>query len=177
MSSLFFTALLAAALSTAGATTYDNPRLGFRLETRNHFPSPPPSHHHPFPNLDDHHWEHGRWHHGHHHHRLGWWWIVNDNWHRYDEPVYPYPAPSLTLEFSSRADRAASPPLSPSPSPSPPSFSPARPPAAAAAPPVEAKLPTAEDPTVYYCASARAYYPAVPSCREGWQEQDGKPLL
>lgn len=170
MSSLLFTALLAAALSTADATAYDNPRLGFRLETRNNFSSPPPRYH-SFPTLDDHHWEHGRWHHGHHHHRLGWWWIVNDSWHRYDEPVYPYPAPSLTLEFSGGSDR-------PTPAPAPtPSVSPARPPAALPELPVEAKLPTAEDPTVYYCASARAYYPAVPSCREGWEEQEGKPLL
>lgn len=154
MSSLLFAALITAAISASDATAYDNPRLGFRLETRNSFP-----------HLDDHHWEHGRWHHGHHHHRLGWWWVVNDSWHHYEAPVYPYPAPSLTLDFSSRPERAAPAPLSP-PSPPPP-------PAA----PVEAKLPTAEDPTVYYCASARAYYPAVPSCREGWQEQEGKPLL
>lgn len=39
--------------------------------------------------------------------------------------------------------------------------------------PVVPRRPTAEDPTLYYCASENAYYPSVRSCGSGWVRQVG----
>lgn len=37
----------------------------------------------------------------------------------------------------------------------------------------EPEAPSAENPVLHYCASARAYYPAVRNCAEGWERQKG----
>ena len=85
-------------------------------------------------------WHGGRWEHGYHGGRLGWWWIAGGVWYFYPYPVYPYPDPYL-----------------------PPTMLAA--PVAPGAEPPPAPAPTAW----YYCASARGYYPYVPSCPEAWQ--------
>lgn len=91
------------------------------------------------------HWREGHWYHGDHDGRLGWWWIAAGMWYFYPTPVYPYPDPYT-------------PPVVVEPAP---------------APPVTTVPPPAQ--SWYYCSSARAYYPYVSACPEGWKKVPAQP--
>lgn len=86
------------------------------------------------------HWRAGHWRHGAHDGRLGWWWVAGGLWYFYPRPVYPYP--------DAYAPPVAVIPQTPPPVP-------------------DASAPQAQN--WYYCASAKAYYPYVSSCPEGWK--------
>lgn len=96
-------------------------------------------------------WRGGRWYHGYHDNRLGWWWIAAGLWYFYPSPVYPYPdpyAPSVVTPPVVVVPQVPSPPpLQPQPQPQ----------------------------YWYYCASAKGYYPYVPSCPENWQPVPASP--
>lgn len=95
-------------------------------------------------------WRGGNWVHGHHEGRLGWWWVAAGMWYFYPSPVYPYPDPYLPPVVVVNQQPPAAPPQ--------------------AAAPVQ---PVA--PLWYYCDSAKAYYPYVPSCPEAWRAVPAQP--
>ncbi len=84
-------------------------------------------------------WRGGHWYHGYHDNRLGWWWIAAGLWYFYPGPVYPYPDPYAPPVVTPPVVVVPQAPLPPQPQ------------------------------YWYYCASARGYYPYVPSCPEPWQ--------
>ncbi|HWQ94698.1 MAG TPA: hypothetical protein VN418_04250 [Gammaproteobacteria bacterium] len=99
-----------------------------------------------FHNRDLPRWRAGYWHHGAHEDRLGWWWVIGGLRYFYPQPVYPYPNPYT-------------PPIV---------VIPQTPPAGYSAPAPQAQ-------NWYYCASAKNYYPYVPSCPEGWRTVPASP--
>jgi hypothetical protein len=116
---------------------------------------------HPYP-VQFSRWHEGYWHHGYHEHRLGWWWVAGGGWHFYAAPTYPYPTeppPTYIVQV----------PV-PAPAPLPPP-----PPPPAPAPTVIPHLPTTTDRTLFFCASANAYFPYVTNCAEPWDLQQGQP--
>ena len=76
----------------------------------------------------------------------GWWWVLPGAWWLYDRPYYPYPA---------------SPPVVIQPVPQ--------------EPVVVQPAPQPAAQTWYYCESARAYYPYVQTCPEGWRPVPAAP--
>jgi len=91
-------------------------------------------------------WHSGQWVHGDHGNRHGWWWVVGGIWYFYPAPVYPYPNPYEPPLLGSEAV-ADSTALPPPPTPT----------------------------NWYYCESARAYFPYVESCPEGWRSVPASP--
>ena len=90
-------------------------------------------------------WRGGRWYHATHGGRFGWWWVAGGLWYFYPAPVYPYPNPY-------------------------------EPPVAVVVPQAPAAAPPPPQPqNWYYCESAKAYYPYVPSCAEGWRAVPATP--
>ncbi len=101
-------------------------------------------------------WRRGHWTHGHHGGRLGWWWVAAGAWYFYPAPVYPYPDP-----YTPPVTVINQPPVEVAPQ-----ANVAPPPPAPAQPPAQ---------TWYYCDSAQAYYPYVPSCPEPWRQVPAQP--
>ena len=91
------------------------------------------------------HWHQGHWMHSWHEGRDGWWWIVDGAWFYYPAPIYPIPTPPVVV---------SAPPVVVSP-----------PPVVVTPPPVL----QSQQQVYYYCSNPQGYYPAVPSCPEGWQ--------
>ena len=85
-------------------------------------------------------WRAGYWHHGVHADRLGWWWVIGGLWYFYPQPVYPYPDPYTPPVVVIQQT-----------------------------PPAVSSTPAPQAQNWYYCASAKGYYPYVPSCPEGWE--------
>lgn len=90
-------------------------------------------------------WRGGHWAHARHGGRMGWWWVIGANWYFYPSPVYPYPSP----------------------------WEP--PPTALVSPPVGVAPLAPPTPYWYYCESAHAYYPYVPTCPGGWVQKPATP--
>lgn len=90
------------------------------------------------------HWESGYWRHGIHDGRDGWWWVVAGLWYFYPEVIRPYPDPYTppVVVVQPPAPREPAAPVTPLPAPT---------------------------QNWYYCASAKSYYPYVPTCPEEWQ--------
>jgi hypothetical protein len=90
-------------------------------------------------------WRGGRWIHGPHGGRTAWWWVVGGVWYFYPSPVYPYPNPWEPPPAELVTPRAGVVPLPP--------------------------------PTQYwyFCESANAYYPYVPTCPGGWKQVPATP--
>ncbi len=85
-------------------------------------------------------WRGGNWVHDQHDGRMGWWWVAAGMWYFYPAPVYPYPDPYTPPLVIVNQQPAA---------------------------PQAAVQPTLR--YWYYCDSAKAYYPYVPSCPEAWR--------
>jgi len=97
-------------------------------------------------------WRGGYWFHGQHSGHLGWWWVVAGAWYFYPVPVYPYPDPYQppVVVVQPSAPVITQPPPAPSEMPAPVQY-------------------------WYYCESAKAYYPYVPSCPSGWKAVPATP--
>jgi hypothetical protein len=96
-------------------------------------------------------WRRGHWWHGWHGGAVGWWWLAGGAWYAFNRPVYPYPDPYIPSTVIIEQ---------PAPQPAPVVV-------AAPAPP-PAPQPVVQAPTWYYCKTAKAYYPYVSVCAEGW---------
>jgi hypothetical protein len=97
---------------------------------------------------------HGGWHHRPHVHAgPGWWGPPYRYYH--PRPYYIYsPPPTVIVEQPpTYVQQPAAPPAPPPPPPP--------------APPAP-RAPSAQQTYWYYCESARAYYPNVPTCPEPW---------
>jgi len=81
------------------------------------------------------------------------------------------PAEATYTEAPAASPPQAAPPAAP---PAPQAAPPAAPPAPQAAPPA-APSPQSTGGMWYYCESARAYYPYVPECKEGWRPVPANP--
>ena len=97
-------------------------------------------------------WRGGHWYHGRHEGHRGWWWVAAGVWYFYPSPVYPYPDPYIPPVTVIQQT-----PVVPAPQ----------------APVMVAPQPSAQ--YWYYCESAKAYYPYVPSCAEGWKSVPAQP--
>ena len=91
--------------------------------------------------------------------RCGWWWFAEGQWYFYERRVGDYPFMVSDVTYLE--------PYAPI------IVAPQAPVMVAPQPPVAAPQPAA--PTWSYCASAKAYYPYVPSCPEGWQIVPAQP--
>jgi len=99
-------------------------------------------------------WRGGRWYHGRHEGRRGWWWVAAGIWYFYPSPVYPYPDPYTPPVTVIQQAPVMVAPQAPAPVQ------------------VQAQPPAQN---WYYCESAKAYYPYVASCAEGWKSVPAQP--
>ncbi|MGZ3702224.1 MAG: hypothetical protein ACXWSD_10575 [Bdellovibrionota bacterium] len=104
-------------------------------------------------------WHNGYWNHGYHGGRFGWWWVNAGMWTFFAAPTIGTPPEPRTVIVEV-----------PAPTPAPVVVTP--PPAAPVA--VIPHLPTGADSTLFYCASANAYFPYAANCAEGWELQQGR---
>ena len=94
-------------------------------------------------------WRGGNWVHERHDGRFGWWWVAAGMWYFYPSPVYPYPDPYTPPVVVVNQQPPAAPQTN-----------------VPAQPPLQ---------YWYYCDSAKAYYPYVPSCPEAWRTVPAQP--
>lgn len=100
-------------------------------------------------------WRGGQWRNSCYAGRCGWWWFVDGLWYFYERPIYPYPLEVSVVTYVEPVEVA------------PVVAVPAAP--IVQQPPAPSFAPQQQQSVWYFCASANAYYPYVPSCPTGWQ--------
>ena len=109
-------------------------------------------------------WRTGAWRQEWHNGRFGWWWAVGGVWYFYERPVYPYPMVVADVMYMQ-------PMVVPAPG---------YPPSVVVNPPSPQGTTVVAPqnrpaPTLFYCDSAKGYYPNVQQCPEPWRSVSAMP--